>query len=221
MGPFLAAGLMTTIAAYCAGRLAVSVLRQLPSHRLADVSHLLMASAMAGMLLPALRIPVPLSLWQLAFVSLTLAFFARLIRSRRQGDRAAESAHRSHGVACLAMTFMLIPRPPAGQGEAPAHHVHLHPMTTPVTPAEQLPAPPAWLAPVVAFVLGTYLLFWGGRCAVAGVASLRRLVADGAGGGRWDLFMAPAWLLCCETAMAVTMAIMTYTLVQGPAGLHH
>jgi hypothetical protein len=121
MGSFLAACLMIAVAGYCGARLVVSGVWGIPTHRLADFSHLLMGWAMAGMYIPVLMSPMPPQMWQLVFVVLTVAFFAAFIRARQLGERSEESVYRNHGITVFAMVFMLVEMPSghSGGGDEP------------------------------------------------------------------------------------------------------
>ena len=214
----LAAGVMITVAGYFGARLVVSGFWGVPTHRLADFSHFLMGWAMAGMYIPVLMSPLPPQAWQLVFVVLTVVFFVAFIRARQLGKRSEESVYRNHGITVFAMVFMLVEMP-SGHGGGAMSHLSLHPMshhvvaTTETMLAGQATSHLEWVTSVIAIVLGTYLLLRGWSSAVEGIASLRRSAADGPGRGGPAIFMAPVWLLCCETAMAVPMALMTYALV--------
>lgn len=212
MESLLAAYLMLVVAGYCAARFAVSEVRRLPTNRQVDVSHVLMATAMAGMFSPSVAVPVPPQLWQLIFVVLGVIFFATFILSRQQGDLTAASAHRNHGISVLAMIFMLV-QMPHDHTAAAMSHVSMPRMTGHAMSTEPSPVTFAWLVPATAIVIGAYLLYLGLRHTGAAISALRDLAVGGAGTEAGGVFLAPAWPLCCEAAMALSMAGMTLVMV--------
>jgi len=96
--------LMIMIAVCCAARLAVSRLRGRNTERDADVLHVLMGVAMAGMLEPRLT-PVPVTAWRAVFAAAAAWFAWQAIRpGHRAGGHPAV-----HAVECAAMVYMLLP----------------------------------------------------------------------------------------------------------------
>jgi hypothetical protein len=110
------AALMVVIAAYCAGRLAVSSSRGRVTERDADGLHVLMGVAMAGMFEPRLT-PIPGAAWRAVFAVAAAWFAWQAIRAgRRPGARCAHPA--AHAVECAAMVYMVLPVGswPSGRG---------------------------------------------------------------------------------------------------------
>jgi uncharacterized protein DUF5134 len=107
------AALMLTVAAYCAGRLAVARRWRRPTELDTDAGHVLMGVAMAGMLVARLRI-LPAAAWMAVFAAGGAWFTWQLVTSRRPANpqRAAAASWRcphpvTHLVGCAAMLYML------------------------------------------------------------------------------------------------------------------
>ena len=149
------AALVIVIAAYSAGRLAFSRLQRRETESDADVLHVFMGVAMAGMFVPWLS-PLPGTVWQVMFAVAAAWFGWQALRarpgSRQGGSRCAYPA--AHLVECSAMIYMLrsagSPRPPG------------------IRPAMAMPGmsgPPGAAAsfPVLALLLALFMLgyiFW-------------------------------------------------------------
>jgi hypothetical protein len=114
---WLFAVVMLGTAAYCAGRLAVAWRSRRPTGYAVDLTHILMGSAMAGMLVPGLGF-APAGLWQVTFAATGCWFAAQAARGlTRRGRVAAQgwpgaAGHTSAGpfvhlLACGAMLVML------------------------------------------------------------------------------------------------------------------
>jgi hypothetical protein len=104
------AALVIVIAVYSAGRLAFSRLQRRETESDADVLHVFMGVAMAGMFVPWLS-PLPGPVWQVMFAVAAAWFGWQALRGRRQpglresGTRCAYPA--AHLVECIAMIYML------------------------------------------------------------------------------------------------------------------
>jgi hypothetical protein len=104
------AGIMLLTAVYCAGRLAVSRLRARATELDADALHVLMGTAMAGMLVPRLRL-MPGIGW-LAVFGIAAAWFGwHALRGRgRAPARTLRCRYPvPHLAKCAAMIYMLLP----------------------------------------------------------------------------------------------------------------
>jgi Domain of unknown function (DUF5134) len=113
------AALMVVIAVCCAARLAIPELRGRNTERDADTLHVLMGTAMAGMLEPRFT-PVPVTAWRAVFVAAAAWFAWQAIRPG-QGARGARRAHpAAHAVECAAMVYMLLPVGSWSSGRGPA-----------------------------------------------------------------------------------------------------
>ena len=117
------AGLMMAVAAYSAGRLVVSRAWSRPTHRDVDVAHVLMGTAMAGMLVSGLN-PIPVGAWEVVF-SLLAAWFVWkcyvFFRDPGIDTRHDDHVHRIsrrliHLVMAGAMLYMYLAAAPAGIG---------------------------------------------------------------------------------------------------------
>jgi hypothetical protein len=119
------AALMLTVAAYCAGRLAVAHHWRRPTELDTDAGHVLMGVAMAGMLVARLRI-LPAAAWMAVFAAGAAWFTWQLVTSRRPASprRAVAASWRCphpapHLVGCAAMLYMLgAPAPLAARAAA-------------------------------------------------------------------------------------------------------
>lgn len=117
---WLFAAVMLGTAAYCAGRLAVAWRSQRPTGYAVDLTHVLMGTAMAGMLVPELGF-APAGLWQVTFAATGCWFGAHAVRSLTRGRAIAmagqqvpDGGHAREGPA------VAVPGPgkPAGGGPA-------------------------------------------------------------------------------------------------------
>ncbi len=107
------AALMLTVAAYCAGRLAVARRWGRPTELDTDAGHVLMGVAMAGMLVARLRV-LPAAAWMAVFAAGAAWFTWQLVTSRRPANpqRAVAASWRcphpaTHLVGCAATLYML------------------------------------------------------------------------------------------------------------------
>jgi hypothetical protein len=103
------AAVMIATAAYCLCRLALSWRQGRPTERPVDGVHVLMGVAMAGMLVPRLRV-FWVGGWEVVF-GLAAAGFAwlamRELRSPSSGSARPRHHHLQHVLACGAMVYML------------------------------------------------------------------------------------------------------------------
>jgi len=129
---WLFAAVMLGTAAYCAGRLAVAWRSRRPTGYAVDLTHILMGSAMAGMLVPGLGF-APAGLWRATFAAAGCWFAAQAVRGLTRGGRVpaqglpgaaghTAAGHTSTGpfvhlLACGAMLVMLA-APASGAGTA-------------------------------------------------------------------------------------------------------
>jgi Domain of unknown function (DUF5134) len=118
--------LMITVAAYCAGRLAVAGRWRRLTELDTDAGHVLMGVAMAGVLVTRLRI-LPAATWEAVFAAAAAWFAWRLLQPLRPGRRRAPAAapwrspHPApHLVECAAMLYMFLVLPPSLAGHATA-----------------------------------------------------------------------------------------------------
>lgn len=96
------------VAAYCIGRLVVSLTAHRKSQRDADVVHTLMGVSMAGMLSPSLA-AIPTGLWVMVFCTSTLWFGWRVVRDAdREVAASPIGQHLPHLLMSAAMVYMLI-----------------------------------------------------------------------------------------------------------------
>jgi hypothetical protein len=118
MGPSWLAGafaaVMIATAVYCAGRIIAARWWRRPTGYDIDGVHVLMGTAMAGMLVPGLRFG-PAAGWEIVFVAAAGWFGWRAWPGRGPaGHRPAQ--HGQHLLASLAMLYMLVAAVPAASG---------------------------------------------------------------------------------------------------------
>jgi hypothetical protein len=105
----LLAGAMLLVAAYCVGRLVLSLRPRTRTQRDADVVHAVMGVSMAGMLAPSLAAG-PTDMWVLIFTTSTVWFGWRVVRD---ADREAVGSHPfgqhlPHLLMSVAMVYMIL-----------------------------------------------------------------------------------------------------------------
>jgi hypothetical protein len=103
------AGIMIVTAAYCASRLVLSRRRHRPTDLPVDAVHVVMGVAMAGMLVPRLRV-FWTGGWEIVF-GIAAAWFAwEAVREFRGQDAAGRwpRHHLQHVLACVAMLYMFL-----------------------------------------------------------------------------------------------------------------
>ena len=114
------AAVMIAVAAYSAGRLVVARRWSRPTHRDVEVAHMLMGTAMAGMLVSDLN-PLPFGVWEVVFSVLAAWFVWRcyqFVRDPSTGLAHDQHVHRLsrrliHLVMSLAMLYMYLAAVPA------------------------------------------------------------------------------------------------------------
>jgi hypothetical protein len=117
------AAVMVTVALYSAGRLVVVRIWSRPIHRDVDVAHVLMGTAMAGMLVSDLN-PFPTGMWEVVFSLLAAWFIWRCYQFARHPNPSTgyhQHLHRLsrrliHLVMALAMLYMYLAAVPAAVG---------------------------------------------------------------------------------------------------------
>ncbi len=186
------AGVMLTVALYCAGRLVVARLRRRPTELDTDAAHITMGVAMAGMLVPGLRV-LPAGLWEAVFVAGAAWFGGRTLRARRA---AASSAWRCphpapHVVECAAMLYMFLALPAAGL-RAPVGAMS----------ASAAGSRFSFLPLLLALFLLGYVVLQGDRITAQASAAL------GAAPGPTHHALAPRCAALCKIAMGLTMGYM-------------
>jgi hypothetical protein len=113
------AGVMLLVAVYSLGRLVASRLWSRPTHADVDATHVLMGTAMAGMLVAAIN-PVPRGVWEVVFAVVALWFVWRCYDfAARHGvtghddDHVHHFSHQlTHLVMALAMLYMYLAATP-------------------------------------------------------------------------------------------------------------
>jgi len=113
------ASVMILVAAYSAGRLLAAWRWSRPTHRDTDITHIVMGTAMAGMLVSAVN-PIPTLVWEFVFVVAALwflwrcyGFTARHGLNGRDEDHVHHLSHYvTHVVMALAMLYMYLAASP-------------------------------------------------------------------------------------------------------------
>jgi Domain of unknown function (DUF5134) len=215
--------IMILTSGYCLTRLAVSWWRRRPTDRQVDGMHVLMGVAMAGMLVPRLRLPWT-SGWEIIF-TVGAALFAwrvaravrgRTARSRADRGRPARSlAARSrwpshdaqHLLSCAAMIYMLALLAPLA--------------TRAVTTSSAMAgmggsAEPGSAVPLVLAVSLLGCVVWTAD-RMSSMAPVAALAAAGGGAparpSAAPVPLSPRMSACCEIAMGVTMGYMLIVMI--------
>ena len=204
---WLFAAVMLGTAAYCAGRLAVAWRSRRPTGYTVDLTHVLMGTAMAGMLVPRLSF-APAGLWQLTFAATGCWFTTQALRSRhhRATAKARPSApgHAATGplvhiLACGAMLLMLA---------APA----TRPSPATMTTAEAATSGPLPVLAILCTIglLASVVLATDRLTALARVPAGAGAQIRGAGAG---VPMSLRLAACCDIAVGVTMGYLLILMI--------
>jgi Domain of unknown function (DUF5134) len=118
------AAVMLAVALYSVGRLVAARVWSRPTHRDVDVAHVLMGTAMAGMLVSDLN-PIPSGPWEIVFSCLAAWFVWRCYQFVRDPSTGIEyhlhvhrlSRRMIHLVMSLAMLYMYLAVVPAAVGQ--------------------------------------------------------------------------------------------------------
>ena len=233
--PWLAAafaGIMIITAAYCLTRLRLSWRRRRPTDRPVDAVHVLMGVAMAGMLVPGLRV-LWAGGWEIVFGVSGIVFLWRMARSfaarRRAGPAPLRAHDGQHLLGCSAMLYMLtatVPASAAGRDLAAgamsgrtglpvlALILAMALLGCVVWTADKITA----MAPVAALAgmgtvadAGTFAGTVAGTGTVAGAAGPRLDARPTS--HRRAVPLSPRLAACCEIAMGVTMGYMLIVLL--------
>jgi Domain of unknown function (DUF5134) len=113
--------LMIMIAVCCAARLTIPRLRGRNTEPDADMLHVLMGVAMAGMLEPRLT-PIPVTAWRAVFAAAAAWFAWQAIRPGRRAGIARCAYPAAHAIECAAMVYMLLPVGSWPVGSWPSGH---------------------------------------------------------------------------------------------------
>jgi len=231
--PWLAwafAGVMIIVAAYCLTRLLASWRQRRPTDHRVDANHVLMGVAMAGMLVPRLRV-FWTGGWEVVF-AVGAAWFGWLVIREFRGQPTTGGRpghHLQHLLACGAMLYMYlavatVAKAAAGgstMGGMAAGGAHFR--TLALVLAFALFGYVVWnvdrlssLAPVAALAARSAPVPVLAGAVAGGGASLADADGEGAGSTPRDDGQAPAGpgqrvplsprlAVCCEIAMGVTM----------------
>jgi Domain of unknown function (DUF5134) len=227
------ASVMIATAVYCVARLLVSWRQRRPTHQHVDAIHLLMSVAMAGLLVPRLRV-FWVGGWEVVF-GLSTAWFGWLAIREYRGQATVGGRpghHLQHVLACGAVLYMLLAAATVAKAAAGGSA-----MSGVAGGAAHFPT----LALVLAFALFGYVVWNADRLSsLAPVAALAAraapvpvLAGAGPGGGVSvaaaagedsqstpgqsaqapagrgpKLPLSPRLAVCCEIAMGVTMGYM-------------
>ena len=104
----LFAAMMAVVVVYCVGRLAFAGYLTRNNRHDVTVAHVLMGTAMVGMLVPRWNV-VPICSWEVVFAGVALYFLARAVRCLlRGGLRPSDRAHLSHDLVHFAMASAML-----------------------------------------------------------------------------------------------------------------
>jgi uncharacterized protein DUF5134 len=224
------AAVMILIAAYSAGRLLFARRRGRATETDADALHVVMGTAMAGMLVPRLNM-LPASLWAVMFAVAAAWFGWHAIRRRGPSTPSASQCRYPvpHLIECAAMIYMLLPAAAPRPGHA-GRSMAMPGMSA--APAAGFPA----LAVVLALFMAGYIIWTTDRLAtlarVKATASPRiardhpgvaaAAPAPGShspatapsgtgtrhGNPAGQATLAPKLAACCKIAMSIAMGYM-------------
>jgi Domain of unknown function (DUF5134) len=227
------ASVMIATAVYCVARLLVSWRQRRPAHQHADAIHVLMGVAMAGLLVPRLRV-FWAGGWEVVF-GIAAAWFAWLAIREYRGQATVGGRpghHLQHVLACGAMLYMLLAAASVAKAAAGGSATSgmaggaAHFRTLALVLAVALFGSVVWnadrlssLAPVAALaaraapvpVLAGAGPGGGASFAAAGGDDSRSTPGDGGQGpAGWPpkVPLSPRLAVCCEIAMGVTMGYM-------------
>ena len=234
--PWLAAAfavIMMATAVYCLTRLASAVRERRPTDRLVDAMHVLMGVAMAGMLVPRLRV-VPAAGWEALFAAGAALF---LWRMARPGHRPGHDVQ--HLLGCGAMVYMLAAMIGSAGGADAAAGIASGTVASgtvasgtvasgTVASGTVAGAMPAAGASGLGFVLAIALLggvVWSADristlapvTLLASTSTTTTTSATSRPGGlrpaaRFSVPLSPRLAACCEIAMGITMGYMLIAL---------
>jgi Domain of unknown function (DUF5134) len=197
-GIFAAASL--AVAVYCAGRLIAARRWRRPTELDTDGAHVVMGTAMAGMLVAGLR-TLPSTAWEVVFAGGTAWFGYRMLRARR-GARPSpwRTSHPlPHLVECAAMVFMFLILPASAAAGR---------LSTTMAATESRFS--FLTLPLAVFLFG-YVVWVGDRVPLRAPA-----LATGSGSGYGSgsavtsYYLAPRCAAICKITMGITMG---YTLI--------
>jgi len=223
------AALMLATSAYCLSRLAVSWRHRRPTDHQVDAVHVVMGVAMAGMLVPSLRV-FWAGGWEIVFGAGAILFGWRMVSDARA--KRSSGHHLQHVLACAAMVYMLAAATAAvksasggsamgGMGGGPAHFSTLalvlalalfgyvvwtadrFTALAPVAALRANYAPAVALAP--AAVAATQLPATAASAAASGDL---RPAGQSQDEPQTRVPLSPRLAACCEIAMGVTMGYM-------------
>jgi len=191
------AALMVVTAAYCTGRLAAHRLLAKRTDIDADLLHVLMGVAMAGMFEPSLN-PVPGAMWRAVFTACAAWFGWQALRPRRPA-RPRSAGPLPHAVESAAMTYMFWSAPPPARPGAAA------PMPGMTATAGNL----ALTVVLAVFMIG-YILWTADL--LASPASAKTADPCGVGTERRPA-LAPRLAACYKITMSIVMSYMLITML--------
>lgn len=219
--PWLAATfavIMIVTSGYCVTRLAVSWWQRRPTDRQVDSMHVLMGVAMAGMLVPRLRLPWTGG-WEIIFAVGAALFAWRIAgtargwaaRGRTARGQAATSRWPSHYaqhlLSCAAMIYMLALLAPLAT-RAVAASPALASMGGSTEPGSAVPL-------VLAVTLLGCVVWTADR--MSSMAPVAAIAATGGGAparpSAAPVPLSPRLSACCEIAMGVTMGYMLIVMI--------
>jgi hypothetical protein len=219
----LAAVVLAT-AAYCAVRLAIAPLRSRCVEYDADVMHILMGVAMAGMFVSDLRI-FDTAVWGAVFAFAAAWYAARIVLESRAGRGSGHGFqhHAGHLVSAGAMVYMVFAVPSSASAGEPSASGGSGGMDM---SGGGMGASAPTLALVFALLLFAYAVLVADRIPLRAAAAQAVTVGGGAGsgGGSGHLgllgagagrgpLLAPRASALCEVVMSVAMGVMLIAML--------
>lgn len=183
------------VAAFCAGRLVVARWTRRPVEVDSDAGHVLMGTAMAGMLVTGLRV-ASASGWIVVFGACMVWFSWRLVRSRRAtiSNPWLCPEPGPHLVESGAMVLMLLAVPVAPSGSHPADGMNGMNMSA---GGSHL----SFLSLLLAVFMVGYVVWLADRFPLRAPATTSPAISCAS-------TLAPCCAMICKIAMGVTMAYM-------------
>jgi hypothetical protein len=212
LGDTLAVIVLAT-AAYCASRLAAALLRDRRVEYDADVTHILMGVAMAGMFAAKLSI-LNATVWEVVFAVISAWYLVRITREARTSHQpwAGLRHHAGHLLSAGAMLYMFLALPADMSTSAGGSGGGGMGMGTTGGMGASVPT----LALVFAVALFGYAVLVADRVPLTAASGAAMAGGHGggagAGGGR-GVLLAPRASAVCEVVMSIAMGVMLIAML--------
>lgn len=224
-------GLVLATAAYCAGRIVISLARGRRIELDADITHILMGIGMAGMFVTQLAI-LDTAAWSVIFGLVAAWYVVHIVLERgHDGARWAGLRHHTgHAVSALAMLYMFL-AVPAGASTSSTGGMSAGSMGSGMSTGSGMAAHAPTLALLFAALLFGYTVLVADRIPLTAKASVAVTASPTAGdgdetcGGSGPLagrvgleigrgsLLAPRGAALCEVVMSVAMGVMLIAML--------